>query len=425
MLPHLLRHRHGHRDRGRSRASGLVLTPLVLLATALTAPASADGAPGPGALRLRPGASVFWGPEAAQAVPAPECADRCLDVALDLIGRGTRLRVAVDTDGNTIPSVEVFGPDGQELETGSGIYSAEVYVDDPEPGRYVVRAPMPSGDRRIRLRAKLERAVPGVPRRSGPLLPNLRLVPPYEFTMEASTPTGHDALGCNAYEKVEYGARRCLRFSLGPANVGDGPFMLRFPAMSGLVAAEPVYQLIEHSDGRVTERQAGTALYHKTHAHHHHNGFGSLELFRVTNPARGTMVAAGTGPKQGFCMLDFLIADWRSFNNDERASIRQDCSLASGPTSTQLGLGRGWADIYTYGLDGNYVEFGDNPDGRYVVRSVADASNDVLETDESDNAGYAYIEVKGTTVEVIERGHGLSPWDPKRRLADDILPSNP
>ena len=397
-----------------------------LLALAMTGTLLTDAGAhqrGSSALRLRPGGSVFWDPtwpESDVDVELPAC-DGCVDFALLVTGDAARLRVAVDTDGRNRPVVELFTSDGRSLGAETGVYSAETFLADPEPGTYVVRVPAGATEDSVRYRARLERTV-SKPRDRRALLPNLRLIPPYEFTMDL--PTAGQDLGCNAYEKAEYGARRCLRFSLGPANVGDGPFMLRFPAMSGLLTPEPVFQLVAHADGRVTERQAGTALYHKTHAHHHHNGFGSLELLKVTDARRGRMVPAGTGPKQGFCMLDFLIAEWRAFRNVQRASIRQDCGVASGPTSTQLVLGQGWADIYTYVLDGNYVEFGENRDGRYVVRSVADAGNDVLETDETDNAGYAYIEVRGSTVTVLERGHGLSPWDPRKRLADDLLPSN-
>jgi len=402
-----------------------VLAP-TLLAGALAAGVEASGEPAaPAAATLRVGASAFWGSTAPRdSAIAPRCsATRCHDFAIDVAPGGATLRVAVDTNGQGSPQLQVFAADGSLLEERYGTFSAEVFLDEPDAGRHVARVIFGTNRAvKFRMRARLE--PPGsAPRSSGrALLPNLRLVPPYQFTM--SSPTAGQDLGCNEYEKAEYGARRCLRFSLGPANVGEGPFMLRFPAFSGIAAPEPVYQLIDHADGTTTERQAGSALYHKTHAHHHHNGFGSLELYRVTDPRRGTLVRAGGGPKQGFCMLDFLIADWRSFANDQAGAIRQDCSLVSGPTSTQLGLGRGWADIYVWSLDGNYVEFGDNPDGRYVVRSVADASNDVLESDETDNAGYAYVEIRGSTVRVLERGRGQSPWDPRKVLADDILPNN-
>ncbi len=412
-------------DRAAGRCRVPALLSLALFAGALGAGQPANGGPpARAAASLRVGTSAFWDSTASRdSATAPKCESRCHDFAVDVAPGGASLRVAVDTNGQTYPQLQVFAPNETLLDETYGTFSAEVFLDAPAAGRHIARVMLSGrGEGGFRMRARLARPA-AEPSASGrALLPNLRLVPPYEFTM--ASPIAGQGLGCNAYEKAEFGARRCLRFSLGPANVGEGPFMLRFPAMSGLTAPEPVYQLIDHADGTLTERQAGSALYHKTHAHHHHNGFGSLELYRVTDPRKGTMVRAGSGPKQGFCMLDFLIADWRSFGNGPAGATRQDCSLVSGATSTQLGLSAGWADIYVWSLDGNYVEFGDNPDGRYVVRSVADASNDVLESDETDNAGYAYVEIKGSTVRVLERGRGRSPWDPRKVLADDILPSN-
>ena len=395
---------------------------LPALAALLVVPALPSSGAQPGTLRVSAGAAAFWTSDDRLDELAPvACSRSCQDFVLQVDGRGARLRVAADGDG-TSPLLQVYDDRSQLVASSGGVFSAEAYLADPDPGRYLVRVEHGPKQAEFRLRAKLEKTLPPAPRGSGALLPNLRLIPPYEFTL--GNPLGGVG-GCNAYEKTEYGARRCLRFSLGPANVGRGPLILEFPALSGLATPEPVFQLVKHADGRITRRQAGTSLYHKTHAHHHHNGFGSLELLRVTDPRRGTTVPAGTGPKQGFCMLDFMIADWRSFANDKAGQQRQDCDLANGATGTQIALGTGWGDIYHWSLDGNYVEFGDNPDGRYVVRSVADAQGDVLESDESDNAGYAYIEVRGSAVRVLERGHGTGPWDPRKRPADDLLKPNP
>ncbi|HVE74928.1 MAG TPA: hypothetical protein VNA30_07590 [Mycobacteriales bacterium] len=393
----------------------LLLVPVLTL-LAVPAATSAERT----AARLTTGSSAFWtsAQKLDQRISVP-CGSNCQDFALELAGPGARLRVAADGDGTSSPTLLIFDDRQQQVAKASGIFSVEVLVPDPKPGRYVVRVEYSRASTPFRLRARLERTVPAAPTGKTPLLPNLRLVPPYEFTMDA-TAAGQD-LGCNAYERAEYGARRCLRFSLGPANAGRGPLILEFPAMSGFVTAAPVVQIVENADGSVTRRQAGSSLYHKTHAHHHHNGFGSLELYRVTDTRRGTLVPAGTGPKQGFCMLDFMIADWRSFANDPAGKQKQGCDLVNGPTATKIALGTGWADIYYYALDGNYVEFGSNPDGNYVVRSVADAQGDVLESDESDNAGYAYVEVRANQVRVLERGHGNGPWDPRKRRADDLL----
>ncbi|HUR48646.1 MAG TPA: hypothetical protein VMY88_03815 [Acidimicrobiales bacterium] len=379
--------------------------------------------------KLAPDAGAFWEGDSdlvAGTSPLPDCT-ACTDFAIETTGAGERLRVALDTTGSDGSfSIELFDAEGASLTTTSGPYSMEAYVESPDPGVYFARASGGPADA-FRMRAKLERKAP-VPTGTGPLLPNLQLIPPYEFTFMSllnSPLEGRDATSCNPYEQAEYAAKRCLRFSLGPKNVGPGPLMLRFDAdpITGIVGRGDVTQLILHGDGKESERPGGSSVYHKTHAHYHHNGFGTLELLRVLDPVAGSLVPAGSGPKQGFCMLDFMIADWTAFANEPADSVRQDCGAAA-PTGVQLGLGTGWGDIYVYSLDGNYVEFGENTDGLYVVRSIADAFNDVLETNETDNQGYAYIRVKGNDITVLERGLGASPWDPNKVLAADILPPN-
>ena len=383
----------------------------------LSALAPAQAADRPVVARLSIGGSAFWD---GRTEPSTSCGQDCLDFAVQLAAGAARLRVAGDIGGDGSVDVEVLDPRGTSVRRGSSSYSAELYVTAPRPGRWVVRV---RGNFSLyRLRAKLERTVPRATGKKA-LLPDLELIPPYDFTFSSITGpvAGRDPAGCNAYEQLEYAALRCLRFSLGPQNRGPGPLMLRFEPFTGFVEGGKVFQRVRRGDGSVFERPAGTFEYHKTHAHYHHRGFGSLELLRVVDPARGIMQRAGAGPKQGFCMLDFKIARWRSFANDAANSVTQDCSLVETPDGVELGLSAGWGDIYVSSLDGNYVEFGDNPDGRYVVRSVADAENDVLETNERNNAGYAYLEVRGTSIRVLERGHGLSPWDPHKRRADDLF----
>ena len=414
------------------RRLNLIFAAVVCAAAALVGVSSPAATKGPVTVaRLAPDGTAFWqgdSPLVPDTSPLPACATTCSDFAVELTGAGERLRVALDTTGNDGAfSIELFDAEGTSITTTSGPYSMEAYVEGPTPGIYFVRAEGGPAEA-FRMRAKLERQVPK-PAGAGALLPNLQLIPPYEFTFNSwvnSPVEGRDATSCNPYEQVEYAAKRCLRFSLGPKNVGPGPLMLRFDAdpVTGVVGRGAVTQLILHANGDESERPGGSSVYHKTHAHYHHNGFGTLELLRVLDPAGGSMVPAGSGPKQGFCMLDFMISEWTTFANDPADSVRQDCGAAA-PTGVQLGLGTGWGDIYVYGLDGNYVEFGENTDGLYVVRSIADAFNDVLETDESDNQGYAYIRVRGNEIKVLERGHGASPWDPAKRLATDILPANP
>jgi hypothetical protein len=267
------------------------------------------------------------------------------------------------------------------------------------------------------------------------VLPNLRLIPPYEFTFAGGLGslgglgdnTGVTGAGCTPDDIAEYHAVRCLRFSLGPANAGPGPFEMLFEAGQGLAVPGKAKQRIHLADGTVQERMAGEFEYHKTHAHYHHTGFGTLELLKVTDARRGTMKPAGEGPKQGFCTADIMLLEWRSFANADQNGTPSQCLAEGGstghnnPTGTAMAISAGWADLYSWEQDGNYVDFGSNTDGRYVVRSTTDAAGHVLEADERDNTSYAYIEVEGSAIKVLERGYGTSPWDRRKRIADDRL----
>jgi hypothetical protein len=394
-----------------------VVAPLVLLA-----PSRAGAKPD---ATLRPGAAAFWN------------AGTRRSFTIDVKRGGALLRVALThPDFRRAAYGALYDPSGRQAGLLGGWMSGEAYIADPVAGRWSVRLTAASDYTEIRLRAKLERAS-SVPRKPVALLPNLRLVPPYEFTFSSLVSGGRGAYGagganpatsCTADDVAEQQGVRCLRFSVGPANVGNGPLELVFPPMEGLVVPGNAVQVVEWSDGHQTTRPAGQFQYHKTHAHYHHSGFGSLELLKVNDPATGAMQPVGTGPKQGFCTADVVIADWASFGgrqNSAYSTCEQNAGVVYDPTEgTRMGLSAGWADIYSWEQDGNYVEFGLNGDGRYVVRSTADALNSILESNESDNTAYAYLQVSGSTIKVLERGRGQGPWDKHKVVVHDGLHPN-
>lgn len=372
---------------------------------------AAQAAP-PAEATLRPGHAAFWGYHEAS------------DYRVVVRPGGWRLRVAYDhPDFRQSATGRLLDPTGKQAATLSGWDSGEAYVLNPRVGTWVLRMDVQYPE--VRFRAKLERAPAPAPRKAVPLLPNLRLVPPHELTMGGVAGTGQGT--CNADDLAEQHAIRCLRFSIGPANVGVGPLQLEFPGNQGLATPGQATQLLDWSDGHVTRRGAGAFEYHKTHAHYHHSGFGRLELLRVDDPARGTMTHVGDGPKQGFCTADVKISEWSVFGGVQNSAAstcldRTAGGMAYDPTAgTRMGLSPGWADLYSWEQDGNYVELGTSGDGRYVVRSTADALGKVLESDESDNTSYAYLTLSGTTITVLERGRGQSPWDPKRVVVHDGL----
>jgi hypothetical protein len=404
-------------------AAVAVLAPVVLLAPAgATTPAHPLPA-------LRPGGTAFW-----NAAPGGGGAAYRFQVKPG----GWRLRVAYDH-----PDYRVFlygtlvDPRGTSVASLHGYDAGEAYVLNPMPGTWTLRMEANRGYDEYRMRAKLERKPATAPKKAVALLPNLQLVPPYEFTFRAPlsggrgvySEPGQNPGSCTADDVAEQAAVKCLRFSVGPANVGVGPLQLVFPGNEGLVLPGKASQVVLWSDGHTTTRPAGEFVYHKTHAHYHHSGFGKLELLKVTDAATGATTPAGTGPKQGFCTGDVLVAEWTVFSGVQD-SADSTCQAGSGelyydPTiGTKMGLSPGWADIYSWEQDGNYVEFGLNGDGRYVVRSTADVLNNIVESDETDNTSYAYIEVTGTTIKVLERGRGEGPWDRRKVLAHDGLHPN-
>jgi hypothetical protein len=320
------------------------------------------------------------------------------------------------------------------------LFSGELFVDRPAVGAWTARVTVPTSDPPpFRMRAKLERAQPtpkGPPR---PLMPNLRMLPPFEFTftggltgvgvfLDSRGPVGGDtsASGCMAEELASYRPTRCLRFSTGPGNVGAGNLELRFQP-SATVATGEVTQMVEHTDGSTRPMPAGTYEYHAAHLHFHHAGFAGFELLRVTDERTGAMELAGTGPKLGFCMADYVIVDWRSFKNRREGTVGRNCAgMGDSPAQPMYtGLTRGWADVYAYFQEGMFVDFGDNPDGLYVVRVMGNHQGTINESTQADNASYALIRVTGSEIRVLERGFGTSPWDPKGWVAKDLLPALP
>ena len=376
---------------------------------------------------LQVGSSVFWTSPYIKSADydgdESKCAKGCFKYRLAIAGEGERLRVALDyplEDGVGTFKLNLRQPNGKRLGPAHiGASSSEIFVKHPAEGTWTVEVtPRYATKTAFRLRAKLEgKQAPG---RKRLLAPNLRVEPPFEFTFETPDLTLVDessVRSCALDETAEKGARKCLRFSVGPQNSGRGPLELRFsPATDAIAGEAPMFQRLTYSDGTARERPAGTYEYHKTHRHYHFSGFSDLKLFRVTDRKKGTLEKVGNGQKSGFCFGDTAMNSWKLFFHGRAQSSRSSCeSLTEG----YMGLTSGWTDVYEWSTPGNYVEFSDGGDGYYVVRASVDSANTILETREDDNVSYSYVKVTGTEVRLLERGYGFSPWHPgHKRLID-------
>jgi hypothetical protein len=390
-----------------SRAAFGLRLVLVLLFLLIPLRALASGA---GVPELRPGRSTFWNGPHVDSSTGTTCGEaECWTFRFKVGNGGERVRVGFDhPELMDVFDVEVYEPDGTRVGSFTprdDLYSVEgIYGPRPGVWRVVVRAESVT-DSAFRVRVKLEKREPSPGQGKEPVLPNLQILPPHDASFMTPLTIGATpqsigvnlvAGGCHAEEHAEDGAVRCLRFSYGVRNTGQGPMDLFLG--EGNQLERELFQLVHRADGTTFERAAGIARYHKTHVHfHHHNAIG-LRLYKVTNRRAGKLEPASAQRMKGFAHRNELLRDWERFY----------------PTPTMLGFGLlpGWSDIYEWDRPGNYIDFGLNGDGYYVVRMWADPVKGILESNERDNLGYTYLKVTLNEVELLEAGRGTDPWDP-------------
>jgi hypothetical protein len=354
----------------------------------------------------------------------------CYAYKLRLAEKGARLRVAIDIpqrrDTYRITIVDPHGTSTQK--TTFNAFNAEVFVPKPDTGMWtIVVAPLTAEHSTFRLRAKLEAHEYSPSKAKKLWAPNLIVPRLWEFGFvspvtglagfssdDANPPVdaaGHHLFSCTFDETAE-GAHRCLRFSFQLSNAGDGNFDVRFNT-TGNPQQGAMVQCVERPGKAPLARPAGEYWFHSTHGHYHYQDVVLHQLFRVTNRKTGAMALAGNGQKLGYRPADQGFARWDRFVQGPSGTSASAGNCYAG-SNNQIGLSRGWGDAYRWQRPGNFVEFGNNPDGWYVVRTTADPTHHLLETDESDNMGYAYVRVIGDYAQLLETGIGSDPWDPHK-----------
>lgn len=382
---------------------------------------------------------VYSAPSAPSTTAIDRCAvpeHPCFVYTLSLADTGERLRVGLDTPSRDDGfEVSVVGPTGQSAGfVNSNRYSNEAFIGSPAVGDWTITvAPFSSEYAHFRMRAKLESVVTEpVANEAGELLPNLAVTRLWEFNFTAPlnpanglfppddvnppmTVAGFSPVSCSADETAFDEAQRCLRYSFGMANIGDGAFRIQYDAPRTGEKGNAV-QCIQMEDGSTKSQPAGTTSYHTTHGHNHFDDFIYHELFRVSDTATGAMTSVGNGKKLGYSPADQAMPEWEKFTQASAGSSSAAAGNCAPEYSSSLGMSRGWGDSYRYQRPGNYVEFSTNGDGYYVAITTGDPLDLVKETNETDNTSYAYLQIIGENVRIIETGRGTSPWDPTKVL---------
>ena len=374
---------------------------------------AADADSDPRDFTLAIGDAAFWsGPGTA----APDCGSSCWSYKLHVTEAAFRLRVGIDRPLlGDVWTVQLRDPSGGvvgSFSPGTDLYSAEILDWGASVGTYEVRVTAQDvTDRRFRMRATLEQDNGGLPVGRVLTPPDLQPLPPWDFSFKQPITNGMlggDSTGvlvpggrpsCHPEEIAQDETVRCLRMSYGVGNVGLGPLELAVDSGTNF-ADRPLIQRVRSADGHVTSRSAGNAYYHHSHAHYHHDKAIGLQLLRVVDATTGVLQPAADPHLKGFAHRDELLRGWTDF----------------APVWSKQGFGLlpGWADYYEWDRPGNYIDFGDNGDGLYVVRIFVDPEGFILESDSSDNVAYSLIRVTGDQVEHLQSGMGTDPWDPCR-----------
>ena len=170
--------------------------------------------------------------------------------------------------------------------------------------------------------------------------------------------------------------------------------------------SSPVKQLVKQTlyhkhNGNITSwtRSAGFMSYHPTHGHIHVDNWGEFTLRKSNNNADPTTwPVVGNGTKMSFCLIN--LGDCSSNQGyciNDSGSVITQADIPNAPfgmvtgCGTDQGIFTGYLDIYSQGLAGMQIDFGDICNGDYHIVSITDPDNNFLESNENNNVAVVPI----------------------------------
>lgn len=198
-----------------------------------------------------------------------------------------------------------------------------------------------------------------------------------------------------------------LQFGNAIVNRGAGPLEIvperKQVACDGVANGRKVYQKVfrdSNGDGvfqrkrdtNFREQRAGCVAFHADHHHFHFRNFSLYEL----RDSNGVVVEHS--PKIGFCLLDAV----RVVNLPGSPSgpyYRGDCYRQS---FFLMGISVGWVDVYGPSLSGQELDVTPMDSGIYCLRSTADPTDRLDESDELNNARTMKLQLNLEALEVTK-----------------------
>lgn len=207
----------------------------------------------------------------------------------------------------------------------------------------------------------------------------------------------------------EQPGRVLLRFSTTIGNQGQGPAIAYSGTSSEFVmpdgsqlVKQRLYTYNGSSFTQAGVRDAGRFVYHAAHGHFHYEGYAGYRLVQnVGGQPGGTVLrndgTPAIGDKVGFCMINtdssFTMTGGGSSSSlpgyNAAGQPSTGCGFVQG---IHVGKGDTYSDIY----DGQWIDVTGVAPGSYLLEITVDASNAMLESNETNNTIYVPVTLTNT-----------------------------
>ena len=204
---------------------------------------------------------------------------------------------------------------------------------------------------------------------------------------------------------VRDSGKRLLRFTTIIVNIGDGPFQLSGYDDDGFAAKKDILsvnQQILEPDGTFSRHHTDATMFWSGDGHDHWH-VTDLQVSRLQNLENEDV---GTVKKVGFCFVD----NYR-YGSSQPPHYTQaiDICFTKSNGRVPMGISKNWGDTYPSTFKYQWVDITDLPNGDYRLRVIADPAEvpggQFIESDETNNAGWAKIRIQGQQVTVLNKSN--------------------
>jgi hypothetical protein len=154
-------------------------------------------------------------------------------------------------------------------------------------------------------------------------------------------------------------------------------------------------QYVKQAGGPGIFRDIGTFVLHPTHDHWHVEGWAQYQLWSVTELGERNELLATTD-KHSFCIWDENSYDLDFKNASQSRQYFYTCNRQV------QGMSVGWSDTYRARVDGQEMDLGQLPDGRYIFRSMINPDEKIMEITYDNNDNQVYLTIRGNQIESSE-----------------------